>query len=73
MPQSGGSVVRILIAWELGANLGHLLRQMMIARVQARMMRRIGRSAAFVPLVTCARRERKSGAPVSRAAKGFRR
>ncbi len=32
MQQSGGRVARILIAWELGANLGHLLRQMMIAR-----------------------------------------
>ena len=25
-------MARILIAWELGANLGHLLRQLMIAR-----------------------------------------
>ena len=32
MQQSGGSLARILIAWELGANLGHLLRQLMIAR-----------------------------------------
>ena len=66
-------MARILIARELGAKLGHLLRQMMIGRVQARMMRRIGRSAAFVPRVTGARRERKSGAPIARAAKGFRR